>query len=139
MGSFPGSGRSTGVGNGTQTPVFLSRKFHGLRAWRSTIHGVTENRTRLSDFTEQHSPCSLYPCDHSLGTTTHQSHKTQRQDSYGSKNRRQEQKFRVWCSSLDDKLHGHPSSRMHLPLALARCPLCELGYLTPLWGGWILR
>ena len=23
----------------------------------------------------------------------------------------------------------------HLPLALARCPLCELGYLTPLWGG----
>ena len=42
-----------------------------------------------------------------------------------------------------------PSSSLHpqgeertlrggLPLALAGCPLYELGYLTPLWGGWML-
>ena len=37
-----------------------------------------------------------------------------------------------------NKLHGQPCSQLHLPLALARCLLCELMYPTPLWGGWIL-
>ena len=40
------------------------------------------------------------------------------------------------CSfpGLNDKLHGHPSSQMHLPLVLAGCPFCESGYRTVCGG-----
>ena len=31
------------------TPVFLPEKFHGQRSLWATVHGVTENQTRLSD------------------------------------------------------------------------------------------
>ena len=32
------------------TPVFLLGEFHGQRNLVATVHGVTESRTRLSDF-----------------------------------------------------------------------------------------
>ena len=36
------------------TPVLLPGKFHGRRSLVGyTVHGVTESRTRLSDFTSQ--------------------------------------------------------------------------------------
>ena len=38
--------------------------------------------------------------------------------------------FSSFFSGLADKLHGQLSTRLHLPLALARCLLCELGYST---------
>ena len=33
------------------TPVLLPGKSHGRGAWWAAVHGVTEGRTRLSDFT----------------------------------------------------------------------------------------
>ena len=33
------------------TPVLLPGKSHGWRSWKAAIHGVTEGRTKLSDFT----------------------------------------------------------------------------------------
>ena len=91
LGLTPGSRRSSGRGQGNllqySCPENLRTEKPGLQS--IGLHQVGYD---WSNFTEQHSPCSLYPCDHSLGTTTHQSHKTQRQDSYGCKNRRQEQK-----------------------------------------------
>ena len=33
------------------TPVFLSGKFHGRGAWRTTIHGTAKSWIRLSDWT----------------------------------------------------------------------------------------
>ena len=33
------------------TPVLLPGKSHGGGAWWARVHGVTESRTRLSDFT----------------------------------------------------------------------------------------
>ena len=34
---------------------------------------------------------------------------------------------------LNDKLHGQPNPHLHLPLALDRCLLCQLGYPTLQW------
>ena len=36
------------------TPVLLPGKSHGRGAWKAAVHGVTEGRTRLSDFTFTH-------------------------------------------------------------------------------------
>ena len=33
------------------TPVLLPGKSHGWRAWKAAVHGVTEGRTQLRDFT----------------------------------------------------------------------------------------
>ena len=55
LGSIPASGRSPGEGNGNHSTIL---------AWKipwtedpgrlHTVHGVTESRTRLSDFTSLH-------------------------------------------------------------------------------------
>ena len=42
-GSISGSGRSTGVGNGS--PLFLLGKFHRQRSLWATVHGVAKNWT----------------------------------------------------------------------------------------------
>ena len=42
-GSISGSGRSTGVGNGS--PVFLLGKFHRQRSLWATVHRIAKNRT----------------------------------------------------------------------------------------------
>ena len=31
------------------TPVFMPGEFHGQRAWRGIVHGVTKSQTQLSD------------------------------------------------------------------------------------------
>ena len=50
-GSVPGSGRSSGEGNGNplQDPYLENPMDEG--AWYATVHGVTKSWTRLSDFT----------------------------------------------------------------------------------------
>ena len=45
LGSIPGLERSPGEGK-LPTPAFWPGEFHGL----CIVHGVTESRTRLSDF-----------------------------------------------------------------------------------------
>ena len=63
-GLIPESGRSPGEGNGTplQYPCLENPMDGG--AWWATAHGVTQSRTRLSDFTSLsltiHSPCSQW-------------------------------------------------------------------------------
>ena len=51
LGSIPRLGRSPGEGNGNplQYPYLENPKDRG--AWRATVHGVAQSRTRLSDFT----------------------------------------------------------------------------------------
>ena len=51
LSSISGSGRSPGEGNGNPFQYSgLENPEHG-GAWRATVHGVSQSRTRLSDFT----------------------------------------------------------------------------------------
>ena len=53
-GSTPGSGRSSGEGNGNpfQYSCLENSMFRG--AWRVIVHGVTKSQTRLSTHTHTH-------------------------------------------------------------------------------------
>ena len=48
-GSVPGSGRSPGEGNGNPLHYTCLKNPMDRGAWRATLHGVTKNRTQLSD------------------------------------------------------------------------------------------
>ena len=48
-GSIPGSGRSPGDGNGNPLQYSCLENSMDRRAWQSTVRGVTENWTRLTD------------------------------------------------------------------------------------------
>jgi len=47
-------GRSPGEGNGTPLQYFCLENPMDGGAWWATVHGVTKNRTRLSDLTSLH-------------------------------------------------------------------------------------
>ena len=49
-GSTPGSGRSHGVGNGNPLQYACLESPMDRGAWQAAVHGVTESRTRLSDY-----------------------------------------------------------------------------------------
>ena len=49
MGSIPGSGRSPGVGNDNPCQYSCLKNPTDRGAWRATVLGVAESRTRLSD------------------------------------------------------------------------------------------
>ena len=51
LGSIPGSGRSPGEGNGNSLQYSCLENAMDGGAWWAVVHGVTESRTRLSDFT----------------------------------------------------------------------------------------
>ena len=51
VGLIPGSGRSPGEGNGNPLQYSCLENPMDGGAWQATVHGVTKNRTRLSDFT----------------------------------------------------------------------------------------
>ena len=51
LGSIPGWGRSPGEGNGTPLQYSCLKNPMDGGAWWAIDHGVTESRTRLSDFT----------------------------------------------------------------------------------------
>ena len=50
-GSIPGSGRSPREGNGNPLQYSCLENPMDRGAWRATVHGVAQSRTRLSDFT----------------------------------------------------------------------------------------
>ena len=50
-GSIPGSGRSPGEGNGNPLQYSCLENPMDGGAWWATVHGVTQSRTRLSNFT----------------------------------------------------------------------------------------
>ena len=49
LGSVPGSGRSPGGGHGNLLQYSCLENPMDRGAWRATVHGVAESRTRLSD------------------------------------------------------------------------------------------
>ena len=49
-GSIPGSGRSSGEGNGNPLQYSCLGNPMDTGAWWPTVHGVAKSRTRLSDF-----------------------------------------------------------------------------------------
>ena len=51
LGSIPGSGRSTGEGNGNPLQYYCLENPMDRGAWWATVHGVTRSWTQLSDFT----------------------------------------------------------------------------------------
>ena len=51
LGSIPGSGRSSGEGNGNPLQYSCLEKPMDRGAWWATVHGVEKSRTRLSNFT----------------------------------------------------------------------------------------
>ena len=55
-GSIPGLGRSPGEGNGSRLQYSCLENPMDHGAWQATVHGVTNSRTRLSDFTFHCSP-----------------------------------------------------------------------------------
>ena len=64
VGSTPGSGRSSGGGNGNPLQYFCLENPMDRGAWQATIHGVAKSQTRLS-YTEHkhlkfHSCCSIW-------------------------------------------------------------------------------
>ena len=50
-GSTPGSGRSTGKGNGNPLQNSCLENSMGRGAWRTTVHEATKSQTQLSMFT----------------------------------------------------------------------------------------
>ena len=50
-GSFPGSGRSPGEGNGNPLQYSCQENSMDGEAWWTTVHGVAKSQTRLTDFT----------------------------------------------------------------------------------------
>ena len=48
-GSIPGSGRSTGEGNGNPLQYFYLGNPMDRGAWWATVHGVAKSRTQLND------------------------------------------------------------------------------------------
>ena len=50
-GLIPGSGRSSGEGNGNPLQYSCLENPMDRGTWWATVHGVAKNRTRLSDFT----------------------------------------------------------------------------------------
>ena len=50
-GSIPGSGRSSGEGNGNPLQYSCLENPMDGGAWYATVHGVAKSRTQLSDFT----------------------------------------------------------------------------------------
>ena len=57
LGSIPGLGRSPGEGNGYPLQYSGLENSMDRRAWRATVHRVSKNQTRLSNF---HFPLSLF-------------------------------------------------------------------------------
>ena len=51
LGSIPGSGRSSGEGNGNPLQYSCLENPMDRGAWWATVHGVAKSQTRLSDFT----------------------------------------------------------------------------------------
>ena len=51
LGSVPGSGRSSGEGNGNPLLYSCLENPMDVGAWWAAVHGVSKNQTRLSDFT----------------------------------------------------------------------------------------
>ena len=51
LGSIPGSGRSSGEGNGTPLQYSCLENPMDGGAWWAAVHEVEKSRTRLSDFT----------------------------------------------------------------------------------------
>ena len=51
MGSIPGLGRSPGEGHGNPLQDSCLENPMDKGAWRATVHGVTQSRTRLSEHT----------------------------------------------------------------------------------------
>ena len=56
MGSIPGLGSSPGGGNGNLLLYFSLENLLDRGAWQATVHGVTKNRTQLSDSTTETIP-----------------------------------------------------------------------------------
>ena len=54
LGLTPGSGRSSGEGNGNPLQYSCLENPKDRRAWWATVHWVAKSRTRLSDFTSLH-------------------------------------------------------------------------------------
>ena len=51
LGSIPGTGRSSGEGNGNPLQYSCLENPMDRGAWWATVHGVAKSRTQLSDFT----------------------------------------------------------------------------------------
>ena len=49
MGSIPGSGRFSGIGNGNPIQYSCLENPMDRGTWWATVHGVTKSATRLSD------------------------------------------------------------------------------------------
>ena len=51
LGSVPGSGRSSGEGNGNPLQYYCLENPMDRGTWQATVHGMAKSQTRLSDFT----------------------------------------------------------------------------------------
>ena len=50
LGSIPGSGRSPGEGNGNPLQYSCLENPMDREAWLTTVHGISQSQTQLSDF-----------------------------------------------------------------------------------------
>ena len=59
LGSIPGSGRSSGGGNGNPLQYSCLENPMGRGAWWATVHGVAKSWTRLSEFSQPVTQCTV--------------------------------------------------------------------------------
>ena len=62
LGSIPGSGISSGEGNGNPLQYFCLENPMDRGAWWATVHGAAKSQTRLSNFTSLSLTCLLRTC-----------------------------------------------------------------------------
>ena len=59
-GSFPGSGRFSGVGNGNPFQYSCLENSTDRGAWQATFNGVAKSQSRLSTHLKNSIPCMSY-------------------------------------------------------------------------------
>ena len=68
---IPGSGRTSGEGNGNPLKYSCLENPMDGGAWQATVHGVAKSRTRMSDFIQGERHGELWPFERFLIGDSH--------------------------------------------------------------------
>ena len=114
--SIPGSGRALGEGNGNPLQYSCLENPKNRGAWRATVHGTAQSRTRLFNFLSQ-SSMQLIKNKASLCTDAQQwKEQTAQQYVHDDPTCAKTHAYTYVCACL----RGHSTARIHRPLFTRR-------------------